>query len=261
MSWGIPGFAGGRALCHTGAVAGRLSAPAGQAFAVITGTASDRTFFAATDLNPQTSCQTHFYQFSLSADGQPSALTALPVRPLPGLPTALAASADGRLVAYSVTKCAGEAAGHIGNGQVSGGIGLINLVTGHVSRHWSYTLSEDYTTDLSMSADGSLLGYSNYLNAESPVGRVLTASAPSGPDERYSRIVIRNPLTTALSSDGSLIYAMIGARGQVLAAYATASRSRCCTAGPPQPSPTRSLVTRQVAMRCYPSLALLAARS
>jgi hypothetical protein len=40
------------------------------------------------------------YCFSLSADGQPSALTRLPVRPLPDLPTALAASAEYRPRGY-----------------------------------------------------------------------------------------------------------------------------------------------------------------
>ena len=79
----------------TGDVAGRLDAPPGHLFAAIAGTAGDKTFFAAADLNPQTSCQTSFYQFSLNADGQPSALTRLPVHTLPGLPTALAASATG----------------------------------------------------------------------------------------------------------------------------------------------------------------------
>lgn len=206
----------------TGAVAGRLSAPSGQAFAAITGTAGNRTFFAAADLNPQTSCQAFFYQFSLSADGQPSALTRLPVRPLPGLPTALAASADGSHVAYSVTKCASGASGQTGSGQPSGSIGLINLATGGITRQWSYTLGEDYTTDLSMSADGRLLGYSNFLTARLRVGRVLAASTPSGPDQG-SRIVIRNPNMTALSTSGSLMYAITGARDQILAAYATAS--------------------------------------
>jgi len=207
----------------TGAVAGRLSAPIGQAFAAITGTAGNRTFLAAADLNPQTSCQALFYQFSLSADGQPSALTRLPVRPLPALPTALATSADGSQLAYSVTKCASGASGQTGSGQPSASIGLINLATGRITRQWSYTLGEDYTTDLSMSADGSLLGYSNFMNASLRVGRVLAASTPSGPDQGSSRIVIRNPNMTALSTSGSLMYAITGARDQILAAYATAS--------------------------------------
>ena len=206
----------------TGRVVGRLSAPAGQAFAAVAGTAGDRTFFAAADLNPQTSCQAFFYRFRLGADGRPSALTPLPVGPLPGLPTALAASATGSLAAYSVVGCAGSTPGHIGLDQPIGHIGLIDLTAGRIARQWSYTLGEDYTNDLSMSADGRLLGYSNFQN-DSQVGRVLAASAPPGPDQRYSAVVVRQPGATALSASGRLMYAMTGAHDQVLAAYDTAS--------------------------------------
>jgi hypothetical protein len=207
----------------TGHVAGQLRVPAGRLFAVITGTGDDRTFFAATDLNPQTSCKTSFYQFTLSAAGQPSGLTRLPVPTLPGLPTALAASADGHLVAYSVTNCASGTSGQIGGGQTTGGIGLINLAAGQITRTWTYTLSEDYTSDLSMSADGSLVGYSNFISASSRAGRVIRASAASGSDQGASRVLVRNPVTTALSASGQLMYAITGARNQMLAAYATAS--------------------------------------
>lgn len=206
----------------TGQVAGHLRAPAGQAFAAIAGTASDRTFLVAADLNPQTSCRTFFYRFSLGTDGQPSALTRLPVRALPGLPTALAASANGRLAGYSVVGCA-TGTGRIGPGQAIGHIGLINLAVGKITRQWSYTLSEDYTTDLSMSDDGSLLGYSNFQNAKWVAGRVLAASSPPGPDLRYSHIVVRQPVSTALSTSGRLMYAMTGTHDHVLAAYDTAN--------------------------------------
>ena len=205
----------------TGQVAGQLRAPAGQSFAAIAGTASDRTFLVAADLNPQTSCRTFFYQFSLSADGQPSALTPLPVRTLPGLPTALAASANGRLVGYSVVRCA-TGTGRISPGQAIGHIGLINLDAGKITRQWSYALSEDYTTDLSMSGDGSLLGYSNFQNARM-AGRVLSASSPPGPDLRHSHIVVRQPTSTALSISGRVMYAITGTHDHLLAAYDTAN--------------------------------------
>jgi hypothetical protein len=206
----------------TGRVVGQLRRPVGQAFVTIVGTAGDRRFFVVADLSAQSSCQAFFYQFSLSADGVPSALTPLPVRRLPGLPTALAASADGSLVAYSVVHCASGSTGNIGSGQPIGQIGLIDLRAGKITRRWSYTAGEDYTNDLSMSADGTLLGYSNYLGA-TPVGRVLTASALSGQDQRHSRIVVHQPLSTALSASSRLMYALTGARDHVLAAYDTAN--------------------------------------
>lgn len=219
----------------TGRVTGQLSAPARQGFVDLAGTASDRTFFVATQAgNKKIPCQTTFYRFSLSADGQPSALTPLPVRPLLGLPTSLAASANGSLVAYSVVLCAGEPgdrAGQAGLGRRIGHIGLIDLAVGKITRQWSYTLGEDYANDLSMSADGTLLGYWNYFgdvpgSADAPVGRVLAASAPSGPDTRHSRVVVRRPSVTTLSASGHLTYALTGVAGNVLAAYDTANGRR-----------------------------------
>ena len=114
-----------------------------------------------------------------------------------------------------------------------GDISLIDLAAGRIARQWSYTAGEDYTTDLSMSADGRLLGYTNYLN-DWQVGRVLSARAPSGPDQRYSAVVVRQPnitafqqqSVTALSPSGRLIYAMTGTRALMLAAYDTASGQR-----------------------------------
>jgi hypothetical protein len=58
------------------------------------------------------------------------------------------------------------------------------------------------------------------------VGRVLATSAPPGPDQRYSAVVVRQPGATALSASGRLMYAMTGAHDQVLAAYDTVSGQR-----------------------------------
>jgi hypothetical protein len=219
----------------TGHVTGQLSAPARQGFTDLAGTASDRTFFVATQTGTKKiPCQTMFYQFSLGADGQPSALTPLPVGSLLGLPTSLAASANGSLVAYSVVLCAGEPGDPVGTaglGRRIGHIGLIDLAAGKITRQWSYTLDEDYTSDLSMSADGTLVGYSNYLGnvpgaGNVTVGRVLAASAPSGPDASRGRVVIRRPSATTLSASGHLMYALTGTAGNVLAAYDTANGRR-----------------------------------
>jgi len=208
----------------TGRIVGRLRAPARQGFVTVVGTASDRTFFATTSLNPQTSCRTFFYKFTLSANGQPSALTPLRVRVLPGLPTALATNADGSLVGFSVVQCASDVAGRIGIGRKIGGIGLIDLPAGRIAKVWSYTLGEDYTNDLTMSADGRLLGYANYWNSRYQVGRVIPTGAPSGPDASHSRVVVRRPTFTALSPDGQIMYAISGSREQVLAAYHVTDR-------------------------------------
>ncbi len=50
------------------------------------------------------------------------------------------------------------------------------------------------------------------------------------------------------------MYALVGARSQILAAYSTTTgtRSRCSTAGLRQPNSARSSLTRRAGMRCYP---------
>jgi len=211
----------------TGKIVGTLPHPPNQAFAIVTGTADDRWFFVASDLNPQTSCQTYLSKFDLSASGQPSALTRLSVAHLTGEPTALAATADGSRVAFSVEQCSSGPRRTVPNRYVIGTIGLIDLATGKITKKWSYTLGESYPTDLSMSASGKMLGYSNYFNA-STVGRLLATSSPAGPSGSYSRIVVLRPANTAVSADGRLLYAITGtqlpygrlvAKPQLLAAY------------------------------------------
>lgn len=211
------------AITATGRVVGHERVPATLGFDAVVGTASGRTFYVAADYNnSQGTCETYFYQFTLNADGQPSALKPLVVPKLTGLPTAIATNATGSLIAYSVVQCAGSGPSHIPAGQPIGVIGLIDLAVGKVTRQWSYTLSEDYTTDLSMSGNGRLLGYSNF-QGNTLVARVLPITAPSGPDQRRSHIVVHGAAVTAVSVTGSLIYAVTERTHDTLAGYDTAN--------------------------------------
>jgi hypothetical protein len=218
----------------TGRVTGRVAAPSGKAFAEVAGTAGDRVFFAAASLRSQGSCRTTFYRIGLSTTGRPLAPALLTAPQMTGLPTALAASADGGLLAYSVVGCAGNSSGYIPAGQAIGHIGLIDVASGSVTRQWSYTLGEDYPSDLSLSATGSVLGYSIYREAASysaspvQVGRVLATSARPGPDYLRSRVIVPQPAgaqagigSTALSTSGGLLYAITSGARQTLAAYDT----------------------------------------
>jgi hypothetical protein len=223
----------------TGHVMGRVAAPSGQTFDEVAGTAGDRVFYAATELRSQGSCHTVFYRIGLSTTGEPLAPAPLTVPQMRGLPTALAASADGGLLAYSVVGCAGNTSGYIPAGQAVGHIGIIDVSSGSVTRQWSYTLSEDYPNDVSLSATGSLLGYSVYREAASysapsfQVGRVLATRARPGPDYLRSRVIIRTPAgaqagiaSTALSTSGALMYAITSGARQTLAAYDTSDGRR-----------------------------------
>jgi hypothetical protein len=200
----------------TGHVAGRAAAPAGQAFTAVAGTGDDRTFLLAADLNPQTACETFLYRVRLNGAGQPSAPVSLPVSGLPGvLPTAVALSADGRTGAFSTVRCAAAVAGLAGRPQAVGGVSLVDMTSGHVTRQWSYVLGDDYTRDLSLSADGSTLAFSMILDNSLVTGvRMLATSTPSGTVDAASRVVLHQPRAryasvgpAQLSPDGKTLYA------------------------------------------------------
>ena len=222
----------------TGQVTARLAAPAGQAFTQVA-TADDRTFLVTADLNPQTSCRTFLYRVQLSGTGQPSGPAPFATSGIAGyLPTALAMSADGKTAAFSAVHCAGEGNGRIGDGQAIGGINLLDMTAGRVTRQWDYSLSEDYPSDLSLSADGGELAFTMYLSQAQTGVRVLTTSRPSGTVDSASSVVLRQPqgssggITWAqLSPDGGMIYACTAAgpptdTTATLAAYSAATGQR-----------------------------------
>ena len=223
-----------------------VPAPSGQAFTAVAGAADDRTFVVAADLNPQTTCDTWLYQLHLNSTGRQAGLNLLVPR-MTGLPTAVAVSANAGTVGYSVVHCASGPAGHISGSQPIGNVGVINLATKQV-KQWSFTLDEDYTNDLSLSADGSLLGFSSYLDgtAANPVdvGRVLPTSAAPGLVRQRDHIVVRPEQGTyagadavALSTDGRAMYACTQSGSPAtLAAYdtTTGQLTRVLRSGHPQ---------------------------
>ena len=217
----------------------RVPAPSGQAFTSVAGAADDRTFVVAADLAVQSSCDTWLYRLRLGAGGQPAGGLGLLAPRMSGLPTSVAVSANAQTVAYSVVHCASGAAGHISGSHPIGDIGVINLATTQVKR-WSFTLNEDYSSDLALSADGGLAGFSSYLDTSAPgtvqAGRVLPTGAQPGAVQQRDRVVVRSPATTstgldavALSPDGHTMYACTQSGStdtdvtQTLAAYDTAT--------------------------------------
>jgi hypothetical protein len=175
----------------TGNVTGRVSAPAGQIFSYVAGDASDQTFYVSGQQeDPLATCRAYFYRFSVNADGQASALTPLPGNGQHGLPTALAVSANGRKVAFSITHCGGQSAGKIPPSQAIGYIGLFDAASGKVTRRWTYNLGEDYASSTSLTADGNLLAFAQYLsNGSTVVVKSLPTDAPSGTVDQASTVV------------------------------------------------------------------------
>ena len=194
-----------------------VAAPAGEALTAVAGAADDRTFVVAADENPQNTCETWLYQLHLNSQGQPGALSLL-VPKMAGLPTSVAISADAATVAYSVVHCASGSTGTMSMSAPIGNIAVLNVATKQV-RQWSFTLGEDNTNDLSTSADGSLVGFSSFLDGSPTanpldVGRVLSANAQPGTVRQRDRIVVQPAQTSnsgvdavALSADGHTMYA------------------------------------------------------
>jgi len=174
----------------TGHVTGQVDMPAGQVFSQVAGDGSDRTFYlSAQQVNDQAPCHTYFYRLSLSADGQASALTLLPGSRKGGLPTGLAASADGRKLAFSVVHCA-TGAGKIPTTQAIGSIAVLDVTSGKITGHWTYTLGEDYPISMSLTPNGNLLAFAEYLpDGSAIVAKALRTDRPSGTVDQASRVV------------------------------------------------------------------------
>jgi hypothetical protein len=202
----------------TGHVTGQVGTPSGQIFARVAGDGSDRTFYvAAQQADVMATCRAYFYRFSLNAAGQASALTPLPGSGQAGLPTALAASADGRKLAFSITHCAGSSATKIPPSQTIGYIGLLDTASKKITRHWTYTLGEDYATSMALTPDGNLLVFAQYLpDGSAIVAKTLRTDTPSGTVDQASTVV-GLPGASSLSV-GAALYGCISTdrpRGQV----------------------------------------------
>jgi hypothetical protein len=181
----------------------------GRWFRAVATLGSDRTFVAAA--GPGTGayhCHTWFYRFSISPRGQPGNVAELPTG-APGVvtdSTALAASADGQMVAYATQACASPASR----------VGVIHLATRKVT---AWTAPRSKTRSLSLSADGSLLsvvsgsggGPGEAWAPGAGAAWILRTNDQPGPLARRYRKVLLPPggvLAAALSPSGAVLYAI-----------------------------------------------------
>jgi hypothetical protein len=185
----------------TGQVTGRINPPRGTVFAGLAATAGDRTFI--TTIDPDTGCSpVQLYQFQLNQRGEPGPLAPLHIA-LPGSITQgqsdLAITPDGRTIAYMSSGCTASGESEVG---------VINLATRAV-RVWANGGTQLVLADvesLTLSADGSLLGYAIFPEG---VARVLDTSAPAGSLAERSRIVSRTAFWAALADDGKTLYGCV----------------------------------------------------
>jgi hypothetical protein len=134
-------------------------------------------------------CSTQFFRFHINDRGQPGVLTQVGPT-LPGNLTAMAATAGGGLIGYAIDRSGCAKAGH------GSYLGVFEPGNGR-TRQW--TNAPAYLTQLSMSANGRLLAFTQQLTKPVPHSnggfeitgyqvRVLATDAAPGPVDGRSRV-------------------------------------------------------------------------
>lgn len=203
----------------TGRIVATLAPPQrGRYFQAVAALGDNRTFVAAATVNDMPGstrgCNTQLYRFQLTAQGQPTGLTPLAVRSVPGyldFDTSLAASASGNVIAYATHSCTRA---------YDGSIGVIRLRTGKL-RTWLFTYPS-VPMNLSLSADGSLLSFASGPSSGPRVGAgaaawvLRTRSAPGPLSLRYRQVIhsehpaaqhFLDVQSAALSPTGAVMFA------------------------------------------------------
>ena len=217
----------------------------GAVWAAITAVGNTNRFIVAADPKPSSSSSypTRLYTLTLSARGTVAGLTPLGVPVLQGWVSSLAASADGRTVAYTLVPVDGRG-DLIGESDYA-----VGVITGRTERQWSIggiTGAGPGTQsifDVSLSSDGSMVAFiiqHQGQGAGYQVWVLPTKSAPGGITAEARKVYQGNRtfedpgnkvawLDSALiSPDGSTLYLATSgnsASGKVvttLAAYRTA---------------------------------------
>jgi RNA polymerase sigma factor (sigma-70 family) len=188
---------------------------------------------AAPKFTGSLSMPTRLYSLTLSARGTVARLTPLPVPVLQGQVTSLAASADGRTVAYPLVPVDSRVVHEVG------------IITGRTTRHWTIggltrTGAGNLSLfDISVSADGHMVAF---VTQDQVVGETVwvlsTGSAPGAITARARRVLefrsiyspgeVRWLHSALISPDGRTLYLATSANsasGKVvttLTAYPTA---------------------------------------
>lgn len=191
----------------TGAVVARITLPTepgrnpARTYVTSVATGNGHTYLAAVYSNP---CRSWLYQFQLSGQGQPSAVTPFAALRTTGTELyGLAVSSNGQMIAYATVACMGQK-------PHPSYVAVTNVGTGQTTQ-WTIPASNS-VDNVSLTADGSLLCYSLQLNPS--VVRVIPTSAAPGSAAARGRTVVQAAQFgmsqwisfAAISRDGHAVY-------------------------------------------------------
>jgi hypothetical protein len=176
----------------TGRQLALIKAPKGSAIDTAAATGNDRTFVVTVEYGSRCST-TSLYRLRLTARGGQGSLVPLAIPKISGVVTALAASADGRTIAYATAFCSS-------NSDSPGAIGVVHTGTGQ-SRQWPWRPDPGQSIEsLSVTANGRTIEYAASPNKITGPGsgktlpprtiRLLPADAPPGSATQRSRAVV-----------------------------------------------------------------------
>jgi hypothetical protein len=193
-----------------------IKAPPGSVIDTAAATGDDRTFVVTVE--PGSSCAaTTLYRLRLTARGGQGSLAPLAIPKISGVVNALAASADGRTIAYATAFCDNSSGS-------PGAIGVVHTATGQ-ARQWPWRPNPGQTAgSVSITANGRTIEYAASPNkVTSPTSgqtlpprtiRLLPADAPPGNAAQRSRAAVTMSRvapgeifnSAAIAPDGRTLY-------------------------------------------------------
>jgi WD40-like Beta Propeller Repeat len=190
--------------------------PRGSAIDTAAATANDRTFVVTVESSGRCSMTT-LYRLRLTARGGQGSLAPLAIPKISGVVTALAASADGRTIAYATASCDNST-------DSPGAIGVVHTATGQ-ARQWPWQPNPGQTAgSVSITANGHTIEYAASPNKITGPGsgktlpprtiRLLPADAPPGSAAQRSRAAVTMSRaapgesfnSAAIAPDGRTLY-------------------------------------------------------
>jgi sugar lactone lactonase YvrE len=200
----------------TGRQLALIKAPPGSVIDTAAATGNDRTFVVTVESSGRCGMTT-LYRLRLTARGGQGSLAPLAIPKISGVVTAMAASADGRTIAYATAFCDNSS-------DSPGAIGVVHTATGQ-SRQWPWRPNPGQTTgSVSITANGRTIEYAASPNkVTGPTSgqilpprtiRLLAADAPPGNAAQRSRAAVTMSRvapgeifnSAAIAPDGRTLY-------------------------------------------------------